>query len=155
MYNKWIYEGKEFDDDLPETAIGFMYCITNLLDGKRYIGKKLLTKASTKQVEGKKIKIRVESNWKYYYSSSAYINELLAVHGQRIFKREILIFAKTKGELNYFEESCQYKLGVLENDNWMNGNIRSRIFKKHVLKYDFETLNGVIASFDKRILLFN
>jgi Putative endonuclease segE, GIY-YIG domain len=149
MYtNKWIYEEKEIDtDDIPVDAIGFMYCITNNIDGKRYIGKKLLTKASTKQVKGKRVKIRVESNWREYYSSSAYINELLTNHGVEIFKREILMFAKSKGELNYFEEACQYKLGVLETDTWMNANIRSRIFKKHVMKYDLETFNNVIAVF--------
>jgi Putative endonuclease segE, GIY-YIG domain len=150
MYtNKWIYEGKEIDViDIPDDAIGFMYCITNQLDGKRYIGKKLLTRASTKQVKGKKVKIRVESDWREYYSSSPYIIELLTVakaDGVEIFKREILMFAKSKGELNYFEEACQYKLGVLETDTWMNANIRSRIFKKHVMKYDLETFNNVMA----------
>ena len=56
--NNWLYEGKELvPENIPEKAIGFIYIITHP-DGRRYIGKKLLTRAATKVVNGKKKKIR-------------------------------------------------------------------------------------------------
>ena len=46
--SNWIYENKEvLSKNLPENAIGFIYLITNLTNNKKYIGKKLLTKAGT------------------------------------------------------------------------------------------------------------
>ena len=39
----WIYKGKEFTEDMiPENAIGFIYNMTAIIDGKSisYIGKK-------------------------------------------------------------------------------------------------------------------
>ena len=41
--NSWLYEGKTFTDaDIPKDAIGFVYEIEAIIDGKsvKYIGKK-------------------------------------------------------------------------------------------------------------------
>ena len=55
----WIYK----EEDFKENAIGFIYQITNLIDGRKYICKKLLTKAGTetkllKNGNKKKVKCR-------------------------------------------------------------------------------------------------
>ena len=61
---------------LPEDCIGFVYLITNTATGRKYIGKKLakFSKTSYKVVtqkngvkKKKKIKSKVESDWKTYY----------------------------------------------------------------------------------------
>lgn len=135
----WAYHGKEITtEDIPEAAIGFLYVITNKIDGKRYIGKKLLTKAATKTINGKKKKIRKESDWRDYWSSSPWLQEIIEKEGKDNFQRKIVCFAFSKGELNYQEECAQYQLRVLESDDWYNSNIRSRIFKRTVQKYNLD-----------------
>ncbi len=63
----WIYEGKEFTN--TDEWYGFVYLIENLTNGKKYIGRKYLTKAGYKTVKGKRKKIRVESDCheQYYH----------------------------------------------------------------------------------------
>ncbi len=35
----WIYQGKEFTEDhIPDGAIGFIYIMTSIIDGKSYAG---------------------------------------------------------------------------------------------------------------------
>lgn len=132
----WRYQTNPVKpEDIPEKAVGFLYLIEHIPSGKRYIGKKLLTKAATKMVNGKKKKIRKPSDWENYWSSSPWLLEFIAAEGEDKFTRTILLFCDGKGELNYAEECLQYRLGVLESDKWMNSNIRSRIFKKNVMKY--------------------
>lgn len=36
----WIYNGKEVTEDVMEGNLGFVYLITNLQTGKKYVGKK-------------------------------------------------------------------------------------------------------------------
>jgi hypothetical protein len=132
MKNQWIYKGKPLDDTkIPENAIGFLYMISDTSTSKSYIGKKLLTKAATKVVNGKKKKIRKPSDWQDYWSSSPTILEMIEKDGCDSLKREILLFCNTKSALNYAEEKAQFIFGVLESDHWINSNIRSKIFKKH------------------------
>ena len=59
----WEFKGKEITSikQFPEGAVGFIYILT-FSDGKRYIGRKLLTKAKKKAFDGKKKKIRVQSD---------------------------------------------------------------------------------------------
>lgn len=35
----WIYEGQPLTEEIIGKRFGFVYCITNLLTGKKYIGK--------------------------------------------------------------------------------------------------------------------
>ena len=139
----WMYKQTEIkDEDVPVKAVGFIYIITHTSSGKKYLGKKLLTKAATKMVNKKKVKYRKASDWKDYWSSSPYLQELISKEGTANFTREIICFAFSKGELNYMEERSQYLLKVLERDDWINSNIRSRIFKSHVAKYDLKILDA-------------
>ena len=63
--------------DIPSDAYGFIYCITNTVYQRRYIGKKqILTKLKLKPLKGKtKRRSKVlETDWKTYTSSSVELN---------------------------------------------------------------------------------
>lgn len=140
----WIFNNLPIkDEDVPKKAIGFIYVIT-CPDGKRYLGRKMLTKSKTKQTKGVKKKIKVESDWKDYWSSSPELLAMVAEKGTDGFKREIIYFAYSKGMLAYAEEKALYTLGVLETDNWVNGNIRAKVFKGWVDKNTTHLLNDAI-----------
>lgn len=131
----WSYKiaGIELkEEDVPETAIGFIYIIRHKETRQKYLGKKLLTKAATKMVNGKKKKIRKPSSWQDYWSSSPLLLEMVEKEGKDKFDRIIIGWAYSKATLIYMEESAQYQLRVLESGVWLNGNIRSRIFKRNV-----------------------
>lgn len=136
----WIYKGKQISStaDIPtefQKAIGFIYMIKQVSTGKRYIGKKLLTKSATKSVKGVKKKIRKESDWLEYWSSSPQINQWIAeAGGTKDFTKEILIFCNSKGGMAYAEELALYSVGALESDKWLNENIRSKVYRSWVTK---------------------
>lgn len=131
-------------EDIPEeyiNSIGFIYIITQISTGKKYIGKKLLTKAATKQVKGKKRKIRKESDWIDYWSSSPQIKQWIEdAGGTEDFTKEILAFISKKGMMLYAEELALYLVGALESDNWINQNIRSKIYHNWVLPDEAKVL---------------
>lgn len=128
----WFYEDKPIEkiEDIPvEKAIGFIYIITQLSTGKRYLGKKLLTKSSRKTINGKTKKTRTESDWKTYWSSSPKVKELVKEVGEHDFRRDIIQFVTSKGSLAYNEELALYMLGALETDKWFNDNIRAKVYR--------------------------
>jgi hypothetical protein len=103
------------------------------LTGKAYIGKKLFTKAATKQIKGKKKKIRKESDWKNYYSSSNSLLKDVKSHGEQNFSREILRLCQTVGECSYFEAKEQFTRCVLELPMlYYNEAIRLRVHRSHL-----------------------
>jgi hypothetical protein len=143
----WKYKGKEItDEDIKESYIGFIYLITQKSTGKKYIGKKLLTSAATKTVNGKKKKIRKPSDWKNYWSSSPSIKELIEQCGESDFDREILVFCSSKGSLLYNEEMALYMVGALEDDVWINANIRSKVYSSWVKKDESVELRQTIRA---------
>ena len=148
--SNWIYQGKEIltEEDIPfEKPMGFIYLITQKSTGKRYIGRKLLTKAKKKAFDGKKKKIRVQSDWQKYWSSSPQIKEWIKeAGGTSDFTREILCFVSSKGMLAYAEEFFLYSMGVLESDNWINSNIRSKIYRSWVKPDEAKTLREVLKT---------
>lgn len=128
----WIYKGKPIEsiEDIPDPkAIGFIYIIRQLSTGKKYIGRKLLTKSSRKTVKGKTKKSRTESDWKDYWSSSPELKQLIKDVGEQDFTREILVFVSSRGMLAYAEELSLYMVGALESDEWFNNNIRAKIYR--------------------------
>ena len=143
----WKYKNKDItEEEIPDKAIGFIYIIECLKNNKKYIGRKLLTKAAYKQVNGKKKKIRKQSDWLTYYSSCPALLADIELFGKEYFKRTIILFCDSKAVLTYAEEKLQYSLGVLESDMWYNANIRSRVFKKHIYgKVDFTYVNDFLS----------
>jgi len=134
--NKWTYKGKEIDE-LPEGVAGFIYLITNLKNGKKYIGKKFSVMKTSKRVKTttanakkatRKVVTYKESTWKSYMGSSAILKEEITKYGIENFSREILIFGNTKGEVNFLEVFCQFKYNSLLDDTYYNNCIGSRDF---------------------------
>lgn len=132
--NPWIYNGEIFDSDRIEEYYGFVYLIENLVDNKKYIGKKLFISSRTKVVKKKKKKVKSESNWKSYYGSNLELASDVEKHGPHNFKRTILRLCKTKGECNYFEAKEQFALDVLRKEEYYNTWIMVKVHKSHVSK---------------------
>jgi len=138
----WLFEGNEITD-LPDDKVGFVYLITNLVTGRRYIGKKLskFSKVKYKVVlqkngikKRKKIRSKIDSDWQTYWSSSPEVQADVKALGPDKFTREILYFADSKGSLSYLEAREQFARQALENPtNWYNGIIQCRIHRSHVV----------------------
>jgi len=141
----WYYENNEITE-LPEDCIGFVYLITNTLDGRMYIGKKLakFSKTTYKTVKlkngnkkKKKIRSKIDSDWQEYYGSSVELTADIIKLGKENFKREILYYCKSKSECSYIEAREQFTRKVLESNNYYNGQISVRVHGSHIKK-----LNG-------------
>jgi len=134
--NHWIYEEKEYTET-PEEYQGFVYQITELSTGKKYIGKKFFWKPKTLPItktRKRRVKTRVESDWKKYYGSSKEVQQLVESVGENGFKREILRLCKTKGECSYYEAKLQFQHDVLLSDEYYNEFIGCKIHSKHIKK---------------------
>ena len=128
----WLYEEKEIDYELVNEYYGFVYLIENIKTGKRYIGRKYFTKASSKQIKGKRKRCRKESDWKDYWGSSSRLLSEIEKEGQDKFKRSILRLCKTRGECNYWEANLQFMHNVLETDDYYNDNIMMKFTRNNI-----------------------
>lgn len=127
----WIYKNKELEI-VPDDAYGFVYLITNTISNRRYIGKKLFWFRKTKVVKGKKKRLKVESDWKEYWSSSDELKADVLKLGEENFIREILHICQNKGLCNYLEAREQMDRRVLESEDYYNGQIQCRIHRTHI-----------------------
>lgn len=129
--NNWYYNNEVFTE--PGEYYGFVYIITNLLSGRRYIGKKFFWSTKRKQVNKVRKRFKVESDWKEYWSSSDELKQEVAILGKANFKREIIHLCKNKGTTNYLEAKEQFVKEVLEYpDQWYNSWIQVKVHKSHV-----------------------
>lgn len=124
-----IYSPEELND---KEVYGFVYLIENLTNGRKYIGKKFFWSAKTKQVNKKKKRYKVESDWKDYYGSSAELGIEIANIGKESFKRTILHLCKTKAECAYLELKEQIERNVLLSDEYYNAWIQVKVRKSHL-----------------------
>lgn len=91
---------------VPDTFLGFIYRITNLANGRVYLGRKQCTVKTTKPpLKGKKRKRRgiQESDWKTYTGSNKALNADIQKLGLDCFRFEIIHFCQTKSDLAYWE----------------------------------------------------
>jgi hypothetical protein len=118
-----------------------IYKITNLIDGRKYIGKKLakFSKTTYKTVKlkngnkkRKKIKSKIDSDWQQYYGSSPNLTEDITQQGIDNFRREILYYCRSKSECSYIEAREQFARRVLESDDYYNGHIQVRVHGSHI-----------------------
>jgi hypothetical protein len=130
--NPWIYKDSIFDTDMIDDNFGFVYLITDLETGKKYIGRKYFWAMRTPK--GKTRRQKSESDWKKYYSSHEEIKTIGKKNPLR-YKREILRLCKGKGETNFMEIHEQFHRNVLFSDEYVNEHINSKWFKKNVIKY--------------------
>jgi hypothetical protein len=136
----WTYQGQVVNE-LPEDCVGFVYCITNIASGRRYIGKKLakFSKTTYKTVKlkngtkkKKKIRSKIDSDWQEYYGSSPNLTADITSLGKDNFSREILYYCKSKAETSYIEAREQFDRKVLESDEYYNGHIQVRVHGSHI-----------------------
>ena len=138
---KWSYQGQDFESSMiPEEAEGFVYEMQAVIDGKlvRYIGKKnfySVTKkrfgkkalSSMEDKRAKKYTIQKKLTYLDYYSSNVVLKD---AHKAGIeIRRYMLKICFSKMELTYYETKFQFVRGVLESDEFLNGNILGRFYK--------------------------
>jgi hypothetical protein len=144
----WLYNQKEVKEltDMPENTFGFIYEVTHVPTGRKYLGKKQLISVQNKPLgkkelaeltdkrASKKKKVIKESDWKTYYGSNPEIRQLIKNKKQSEFTREILMFVPSKKLLTYYENKFLFINEVIEpHTNYINDNIEGRYFKKDFL----------------------
>ena len=136
----WTYQN-EIINELPEDCVGFVYLITNSIDGRKYIGKKLakfskttykIVKLKNGTKKKKKIRSKIDSDWQEYYGSSVELTADIAKLGKQNFSREILYYCKSKSECSYIEAREQFDRKVLESTDYYNGQISVRVHGSHI-----------------------
>jgi hypothetical protein len=143
----WIHQNTEIEtiEQIPESAIGFIYLITCINEtasqyNRFYVGRKMLssnrkvrlTKKEKLLPENKrKIFKRVikETDWKDYWGSSKELLEDIKLLGKESFKREILCFTSSKSDTSFYEMFYQMKMNVLFENSY-NGHIANTKFFK-------------------------
>jgi hypothetical protein len=145
----WLYKNQEIKEltDMPEPQpFGFIYEVTHVPTGRKYLGKKQLISVQNKPLgkkelalltdkrSSKKKKVIKESDWKTYYGSNPEIKQLIKDKKQSEFIREILMFVPSKKLLTYYEDKYLYINEVLEPGSvYFNDNVSGRFFKKDFL----------------------
>ena len=132
--NPWTYQGSTFTSDDINDFFGYVYRITNLQNGRQYIGRKYFVQK--RKPRGGKRRVTSESDWKKYYGSSPELKADVKDFGKLNFKREIISLHKTLGKVNYEETRQLFLNNVLTEslDNgepaYYNSNILGRYMKK-------------------------
>tara|TARA_Y100001973_G_scaffold99541_1_gene158920 strand:+ start:190 stop:654 length:465 start_codon:yes stop_codon:yes gene_type:complete len=136
--NAWTYQGTAFTSDDINDFFGFVYCITNLQSGRKYIGRKYFSQRRTPR--GGKRRVKSESDWKKYYGSSDELKADRKLLGNTCFKREILSLHTTKGQVNFEETKQLFLHNVLtetvdgKTPLYYNSNILGRYMRKDYFK---------------------
>ena len=132
--NPWIYEGTPFTSDDIGDYYGFVYRITNTINGKSYIGRKYFVQK--RKPKGGKRKVTSESDWKRYFGSSEELKQDIKRIGRSSFRREILSLHTTLGKVNYEETKQLFIHNVLMEalddgtPKYYNSNILGRYMRK-------------------------
>ena len=143
--NPWVFEGRTFLSEDINDLYGFVYRITNIQSGKKYIGRKYFW--SFRKPPGKKRKVKQESDWQKYYGSCPELKEDIKKYGKEFFSREILSLHETKGNCNFEETKQLFLNNVLSealddgSPAYYNSNILGRYMRKD---YGNFTRNSVL-----------
>ena len=136
--NPWYYKGTAFTSDDIGDFFGFVYRITNIQSGKRYIGRKYFQQK--RKPRGGKRRVTSESDWKRYYGSSAELSADRKLLGNAAFKREILSLHTRLGDVNFEETKQLFLHNVLtetldgKTPLYYNSNILGRYMRKDYFK---------------------
>lgn len=145
---KWLYEDEEITsiEQFPKNCHGFVYKITNLQNGKIYIGRKILVNTLNKKLTKKELleqtgpgrkptkkKVVKESNWLSYWGSNKPLLEDIEELGKEKFKREIIKLTFSKKQLTYYELHYQCIFEVLTRDSY-NSNILGKFYPKDLVE---------------------
>lgn len=143
----WIYN-KTNNFEIPENSIGFIYQITNKIDNRTYVGRKMLTSNRKKVLtnkekllpENKRKKFKrdiKETDWKTYWGSSIDLKNDIKILGADNFQREILLFCQTKTDISFYETYFQIKKDVLFIPSYNNHIANTKFFKGKVTPLSF------------------
>ena len=129
----WIYQGRPFcfEEHTPE-PFGFVYVITHVSSGKKYIGRKFFSKAGYKRVKKVRKKIRVPSDWKDYWSSSPILHEAIEELGKENFTREIIRLCYNRSSCSYYETKEILLTDAILSDEYYNNWFSAKITSAHV-----------------------
>ena len=132
--NPWTYQGSTFTSADIDGFFGYVYRITNIQNGRQYIGRKYFYQK--RKPKGGKRRITSESDWKRYYGSSDELKRDVKEIGKDKFRREIISLHKTLGKVNYEETKQLFLHNVLMESlddgtpMYYNSNILGRYMKK-------------------------
>ena len=143
MENKWLHS-EEFD---PQDYFGFVYKITNLTNGKFYIGKKYFYHTSNIKLGKKELaalpvtrgrksttkQVIKESDWRSYWGSSKELQQDVKELGPEFFECVILKLCRDKKELTYYELHYQCINECLLSYDSYNDNILGKFFRKDLV----------------------
>lgn len=147
--SSWIYR-IENNETNPTEPIGFIYRITNISNGKIYIGRKSFTatkktaigkRALAKMTDkrGSKTKTVIKpSNWESYTGSNKQLNEDIK-NGATITK-EIIHLCYTKKQMTYWEIFYHMQHDVLRTKSY-NDNILGKFFRKDLINKQNEDIS--------------
>ncbi len=141
--NAWTYKNTTFTSTDIGDFFGYVYCITNIQSGKKYIGRKYFTQR--RKPRGGKRRVTSESDWKKYYGSSDELKADVKTLGKSNFKREIISLHETLGKVNYEETKQLFLNNVLMEalddgtPAYYNSNILGRYMKKNYGTFGTDT----------------
>lgn len=159
----WTYQGQVVKsiDDVPKDAIGFIYMVKNISNGRFYIGRKsFFSIRNTKiakstydrlKAEGKKVSKtrdrkkskaslpvwiykktdKKETPWKTYTGSSKELNADLSRGDD--YNKEIMMYCYSKKEISYRELEQIVCSKCLERDDCYNGNVLGKWFPNDLI----------------------
>jgi len=91
------------NNNIDKTAYGFIYITTNLVNNKKYIGKK-----------------KFNNRWETYLGSGVLLHKAILKYGKENFKREIIKYSDTTDELNKAEILFITKYEAVNDNSYYN-----------------------------------
>lgn len=132
----WKYNNQDFTE-VPKDMEGFVYLITNLETGKKYIGKKTFWTRQKDRKTGRRKK--KESDWQKYFGSCDELKEDIKNLGEDEFLREILYLCPHKKSMSFYETMEQFKRNVILREDYYNTNIEGKFFSSEA-----ERIYGIV-----------
>ena len=132
----WKYNNQDFTE-IPKDMEGFVYLITNLETGKKYIGKKNFWTRQKDRKTGRRKK--KEGNWKSYFGSCDELKEDVKNLGEDKFLREILYLCPHKKSMSFYETMEQFKRDVILREDYYNTNVEGKFFSSEA-----ESIYGIV-----------
>jgi hypothetical protein len=141
----------------PLKYFGFIYLITNNINGRQYTGKKQFwvrssSKKGTKSVsttdrQSPKWKPQCwgESNWREYMGSSKELSKDIDKYGKDNFTFEILKQCRSRGSLVYSEVEHQVKLGCL----WKKNDDTYQFYNRQIAAIRFRPPSDFQTAFEE------
>jgi hypothetical protein len=129
-FGHWTYKDNTIN---PKDYFGFVYCITNTIYGRKYLGKKqILFKTCKSPLKGRVNKRRSTkpSNWETYVGSCKELQQDINKFGKDKFEFEILYWCESKLLLSYMEVKFIIDNNAIFSKDYYNQYIGCRLRNK-------------------------